>query len=371
MNLSIPDPTPPKTVPPNLFTPFDTEIDALLGAPRARSSFNVDGSGLTVAVLDTGLRVSHVCFTGRVAESRNFVAAAGDDVSDVTDTNGHGTNVTGLIAAGTDDERRGIAPGATIVALKVLPANTFAPILNALNWINDNEQRLGITVVNMSLGVPGVNLLEDTAVRAELPELSEVLGKLHSKRIAVVIAAGNDYKQFEKEGMSIPAIFREVISVGAVYDASVGPRHYQSGASAFSTHADQITPFTQRLSKQKSPDCYTDILSAGASATSAGAASDDATSIQDGTSQAAPTVAGVLLLLQQHYKRLTGELPPVPFLQEALRSTSKWIVDGEEDDNVVNTGQTFPRVNAFESLVALDRAVKLAMLFPDTNPCNL
>jgi subtilisin family serine protease len=371
VNFSIPEPTPPKIVPTNLFSTFDHEIDALLGAPRARSSFNVDGAGLAVAVLDTGLRVSHKCFSGRVAESRNFVAADGEDPTDVTDTNGHGTNVTGLIAAGTNDERRGIAPGATIVALKVLPANTLAPIMNALNWIDDNEQRLGITAVNMSLGVPGINLLEDTGARAELPELAEALKKLHDKRIAVVIAAGNDYKEFEKEGMSIPAIFREVISVGAVYDASVGPRHYQSGASAFSTHADQITPFTQRLSKQKSPDCYTDVMSAGAAATSAGANADDATSVQDGTSQAAPTVAGVILLLQQHYKRLTGELPPVPFLQEVLRSTSKWIVDGEEDDNVINTGQSFPRISAFESMVALDRAVKLARLFPDENHCNL
>lgn len=371
MNLSIPEPTPPKTVPTNLFSTFDVEIDALLGAPRARSSFNVDGAGLTVAVLDTGLRVSHQCFAGRVAESRNFVATNGEDPHDVTDTNGHGTNVTGLIAAGTDDERRGIAPGAAIVALKVLPAASLTPIMDALNWINENEQRLGITAVNMSLGIPGTNFMEDAEPRAELPELASLLKILHDKRIAVVIAAGNDYKKFEQEGMSIPAIFREVISVGAVYDASVGPRHYQSGATAFSTHADQITPFTQRLSKEKSPDCYMDVMSAGAAATSAGAASDNATSVQDGTSQAAPTVAGVILLLQQHYKRLTGQLPPIPFLQEVLRSTSTWVVDGDEDDNVINTGQSFPRVNAFESMVALDRAVKLAALFPGENHCNL
>ena len=358
MKLSIPEPTPPRRVAKSLFTTFDLEIDALLGAPKARASFNVDGSGLAVAVLDTGLRVTHKCFAGRVVDARNFTAQGADD--DVSDSNGHGTNVTGLIAAGTHDERRGIAPAASIVALKVLPAPSFDPIVAALNWVRENAARLGITVVNLSLGAPGVNLLDDAQVRADMPDLAAVLQELHAQRIAVVAAAGNDYKAFETEGMSLPAIFREVISVGAVYDASVGERHYASGASAFSTHADQITPFTQRLSKETSAECFTDVLSAGGAATSAGAGGDDDTSIQDGTSQAAPTVAGVVLLMQQHYKRLTGELPPVALLQEVLRSTSKWIVDGDdEDDNVANTNRKFPRVNAFESMAALDLAIKL------------
>jgi len=77
-------------------------------------------------------------------------------------------------------------------------------------------------------------------------------------------------------------------------------------------------------------------------ATSAGAGDYDATSMQDDTSQAAPTVAGVVLL------------------QEVPRSTSKWLVDGDdEDDNVAHTGKKFLRANTFESLVALDRAIKL------------
>ena len=92
--------------------------------------------------------------------------------------------------------------------------------------------------------------------------LHQEILRLTTRGIAVVVAAGNDYKAFETEGMSLPAIFRECISVGAVYDASVGPRHYQSGASAFSTHADMITPFSQRLAKDSSPDCFMDVLSA-------------------------------------------------------------------------------------------------------------
>ncbi|WP_326543156.1 hypothetical protein [Pseudorhodoferax sp.] len=53
-------------------------------------------------------------------------------------------------------------------------------------------------------------------------------------------------------------------------------------------------------------------------------------------------------------------LPPVALLQDVLRSTSTWVVDAHDlDDNVRNTGKKFPRVNAFQSMVALDRFVKL------------
>ena len=55
MRLFIPEPTPPKKVVPSLFNTFDLELDLLLQAPKARESFKVDGSGLAVAVLDTGL----------------------------------------------------------------------------------------------------------------------------------------------------------------------------------------------------------------------------------------------------------------------------------------------------------------------------
>lgn len=359
MQFHIPEPTPPRPVQRSLFTRFDLEIDALLGAPRARSAFKVDGAGLAAAVLDTGLRVSHVCFKGRVPEAHNFTGIGARD--DVTDANGHGTNVSGLIAAGTNDERRGIAPRANIIPLKVLPAPTLNPILEALQWVLSNAERLKISVVNMSLGVPGLNLVDDAHARAAYSDLHKVINQLYLENIALCVAAGNDYYEFQTEGMSLPAIFREVIAVGAVYDSSVGDRSYASGAAAYMTHADQITPFSQRLSADTSPECYTDVFSAGGGATSAGAQDDDGTSTQDGTSQASPTVAGVILLLQQHYMRLMGQLPPISLLQDVLRSTSTWLVDNEQDqkDNVKNSGKRFPRVNAFESLVALDRYVKL------------
>lgn len=358
--FSIPNPDSPKSISPNLFSTFDLEVDRLLEAPRARTNFSVDGSGLAVAVLDTGLRVTHKCFSDRVIATRNFTSDDGGDSEKVTDFNGHGTNVTGIIAAGTSDERRGIAPKTNIVALKVLPAPSLDPILQALQWVYDNTERLNITVTNLSLGVPGINYKDDNQAKSDFPELTRLLDGLMAKRVAVVVAAGNGYFEHQDEGMSLPAIFRQTIAVGAVYDASFGSRFYSSGAAANSTHADQITPFSQRLSKETSPDCYTDVFAPGGAATSAGAAHDNDTSVQDGTSQAAPTVAGAILLMQQYYMRLKGTRPPIPLLQDLLRATSTWIVDGDdEDDNVPHTNKKYPRINVFQSITALHKAIQL------------
>ena len=62
LKVVFPLPLPPKALPEDLFRTFDIEIDALIDAPKARSSFDVNGNGLSVSVLDTGLRLTHRCF---------------------------------------------------------------------------------------------------------------------------------------------------------------------------------------------------------------------------------------------------------------------------------------------------------------------
>ncbi|OAI20835.1 hypothetical protein A1359_20320 [Methylomonas lenta] len=356
----FPEPNSPQLLAPGLFAPFDIQIDQLIGAPLARESFKVDGQGQCVAILDTGLRVTHQCFRGRVVEAHNFLDNDNGTSLDVTDNNGHGTNVAGIIAGASGDERSGIAPGANIVPLKVIPSRDVNAIFNALLWVYENTDRLNISAVNFSFGIPNVNLTSDVSAENDYPELMEVINMLVSKRVAVIASSGNDYYSFQTEGMSIPAIFRQVISVGSVYDSNIGSRSYKNGASARSTHSDQVAPYSQRLSKDTGTNCHTVIFGPGGLATAAGAADDNATSIQDGTSQAAPTITGVILLLQQYYSRLKGVRPPISVIRNALLATSAWITDGDdEDDNVAHTGRRFQRVNAYESLLALHRAIQL------------
>ena len=131
-------------------------------------------------------------------------------------------------------------------------------------------------------------------------------------KVPVVIAAGNHYYTHEsQQGMAYPAIMRECVSVGAVYDAPEGAFGYNSGAVAYSSRAGQITPFSQRLHPDTNSHTRTDIFAPGAPVTSSGILGEHGESTQHGTSQAAPVTAGLILLMQEFYQRVMDELPSV------------------------------------------------------------
>lgn len=356
LSLTIGEPEPPVQFDSPQFVLEDVQIDTLTRIPLARTTFGVDGAGLAVAVLDTGLRVTHEDFAGRIpaGAARNFTSDDAGAANLVTDTNGHGTNVTGLIAAG-QGRHTGVAPRANIVPLKVLPSNgrgSFQSVINALQWVLDNAVAFEISAVCMSLGDQG-NYGDD-------PEMSDpirsLIRALRDRNIAVCIAAGNDYAVHQSPGMSYPAIIRESISVGAVYDADEGSFSYASGATAFATGPDRITPFSQRLHPEHSAYTFTDVFAPGAPATSSGNSSDTGESVQHGTSQATPVATGIILLMQDLFKKTTGRLPSVDLLVQCLRAGAVTIVDGDdESDNVPHTHKDYLRVDAYAALDAVRR----------------
>jgi len=341
------------------------EIDGFLWVSQARRAFSVDGSGLTAAVLDTGLNTQHVDFKGRIVAQRNYTADNGGDENDATDGDGHGTNVGGIIVANGD--HKGIAPGANILPIKVLGNNgsgSFAAVKDALQWVLDNQEKYNISVVCMSLGA-GNNATSDENL--ENDGIRKLIQKLRRKRVPVCIAAGNDYfTHNSSQGMAYPGIIRECVSVGAVYDADEGSFSYGSGAVANSTRPGQITPFSQRLHQSVNRVTRTDIFAPGAPVTSSGKDGEHGESVQHGTSQATPVTAGVLLLIQEFHKRITGEMPRIGDLVTWIRRGGVKIVDGDdEDDNVQHTGQTFIHIDALSALDATRRALHKRMLEMD------
>lgn len=336
-------------------------VSALIRVVEARNHFNVNGAGLTAAVADTGLRTTHVDFAGRVVAQRNFTADNGDNVDDATDGNGHGTNVGGIICASAD--HMGVAPGANIAPLKVLTnagGGSFQAVTDALAWVLENQSQHNISVVCMSLGA-GNNVQDDSDLAGD--ELVEKIAELREVSVPVVIASGNDFfTHNSKQGMSYPSIIRQCISVGAVYDDDEGDFSYSSGAKAFATDRDRITPFSQRLHPKVHEECRTDIFAPGAPVTSAGIQNDHGESIQHGTSQATPVVAGVILLMQRQHKDLTGNLPSVAQLIDWMRANAVSINDGDdENDNVQNTGLDFLRIDAFAALDTVRRSLQKQM----------
>jgi subtilisin family serine protease len=233
----------------------------------------------------------------------------------------------------------------------------FRAVEEALDWILENRETYRIGAVCMSLG-DGGNYENDGGFDAE--PLAARIHALHEARVAVAVAAGNDYYRHDsRPGMSYPAILRETVSVGAVYDGDEGPFRYRGGAEAFGTGADRITPFSQRLHETVHADCRTDVFAPGAPVTSSGIENDRGESVQQGTSQAAPVTAGVILLLQELHLGLTGRLPEVPALVEWMRRSGAVIHDGDDEtDNVRHTGLDFRRVDAYAALDAVRRALQ-------------
>jgi hypothetical protein len=326
------------------------ESTSLIRAAQARNTYNVNGAGLTVAVLDTGLRTTHSDFAGRVLTQRNYTFDNGSDINNASDGQGHGTNVSGIIVA--NSIHVGIAPGANIIPIKVLDnmgSGSFTAVDQALQWVIDNRTTYNISVVNMSLAA------FSNYITYDLDSTGLKIQTLRNAGVAVVVAAGNDfYSHNSAQGMAYPAIFPQTVSAGAVFDANIGSVWYGDGALANTTGPDRLTPFSQRLHSTVSPINRTDIFAPGASLTSSGIISDTSSSTMDGTSQATPVVAGVILLMQQHYLRQYGALPSIDVIETALRSSAVTVNDGDdEDDNVTNTGLNFPRVDAVSALQAL------------------
>jgi len=361
---SIPiDPVEPPTPIDDAEMPFLPEVTDFLWVDQARDAFKVNGAGMTVAVLDTGLNTGHIDFAGRILAQVNFTRDNNGDKNNANDGNGHGTNVGGIITAG--GKHTGIAPGAKIIPIKVLAnknGGDFNWIDQALQWVIDNRAAHNITAVCMSLG-DGSNNTSDTFPILQLlrNRIRHKIQTLKAARVAVVIAAGNDFfPHNSRQGMAFPAIIRECVSVGAVYDSDSGSGFtYNSGAKSLSTKRGQITPFSQRLHSSVNADAATDIFAPGAPVTASGIGSTTASSTQHGTSQATPVVTGLILLLQEFYMRWQHELPTVDQLISWLQTGGVQIFDGDnENDNVQHTNLMYTRADALSALDAARRSIQ-------------
>ena len=135
---------------------------------RADAFGGVDGSGLAVAVIDSGVEVDHPAVGGKVVRSVRVELRGGQSEiasDDGTDAVGHGTASAGIIHR--------IAPGADLISIRVLgPDNRGkgAAFLAALDWAIDQR----VSVVNLSLSSNSEALYADFHALADLRLLLEV-----------------------------------------------------------------------------------------------------------------------------------------------------------------------------------------------------
>ena len=313
----------------------------------------VDGTGFSVAVLDTGIDLDHPFFgpdldgdgvADRIVYNQDFVG--GDP--DAQDGHGHGSNVSSIIAS-SSPTYPGVAPGVDIIHLQVLNDNgsgTFAGIEQALQWVAANAGTYNIAAVNMSLGDGG-----NYAGPVSRYGLSDEMAALAAMDVAVVSAAGNSFYSFDSvPGVAYPAADPSSLAVGAVYADGESGWYYGSGAKAFTTAPDRIAPFSQRHT------LLTEVFAPGAPIV--GASATGGLTVMHGTSQAAPQVAGATVLAQQLAERELGRRLSVAELRQLLAAHSVSVHDGDdEDDNVTNTGADYLRLDMLalaEGIVALN-----------------
>lgn len=284
---------------------------------------------IIVAVVDTGVFLAHEDFAGKLVNGFDFIsdptmALDGDGIDPNPDDPGdagnsnvasswHGTHVAGTVAAATDNSIgvAGVSWGAKIMPIRVLgfgggtSFDVLQGVLYAAGLPNDSgtvpAQRADI--INLSLGSGGFSQAEQ-----------DVYTRVHDAGVLVVAAAGNENTSLP----SYPASYDGVISV-----AAVGLDGRKAPYSNFGTFIDIAAP-GGNLRQDTNGDGFGDgVLSTVADDKSG--IRQSAYAFYDGTSMAAPHVAGVLALMKAVFP------PSVPLLSpddvESLLQSGQMSID--------------------------------------------
>ncbi len=237
----------------------ETQPDATWGLDRIDQrllpldqtyTYDVDGSGVHVYIIDTGIRDTHTEFTGRIGDGISAVF----DGRGTDDCNGHGTHVAGTVGGTT----YGVAKGVTLHPVRVLNcvgSGFISLVIAGVDWVTANH--ISPAVANMSLG--GIlSPALDTAVRNSI-----------ASGVTYAIAAGNESRN---ACFTSPARVREAITVGATA--------IDDTRAAFSNFGMCL-----------------DLFAPGQGITSAWIDGDNAINTISGTSMATPHVAGAAALV--------------------------------------------------------------------------
>lgn len=237
------------------------------------------GQGIRVAVLDTGLDVNHPDLEGAVDDARVFTRSS----RGFTDSQGHGTHVSGTIAARQNDQGVvGVAPLCRLLVAKVLGddgSGTSEQVAQGVDWAVAS----GADILSLSLGSPDAS-----------PAIAAAIDRAVSAGRFVICAAGNDGRD---DAVNYPARWESTIAVGAV--------DRQGKVARFSSRGPQV-----------------DVCAPGADVLSTFPAGRYAK--LSGTSMATPFVTGVVALMLAKHRQSGGATPirDTRELREHIRRTS-------------------------------------------------
>ncbi|EPD53722.1 hypothetical protein HMPREF1210_00545 [Paenisporosarcina sp. HGH0030] len=256
-----------------------------IGAPTAWAA-GYDGTGVKVAILDTGIDPNHADVKNAIAEAKSFVPG-----EDYVDHHGHGTHVASTVAgsgAASGGKYKGVAPGAKLLIGKVLSnagSGSTSSIIEAMQWAVQEKA----DVVSMSLGSDEPSDGTDPLSQA-VNNLSDTSNTLF------VIAAGNAGP--DKSTIGAPGVAEKALTVGAV-DKSAN-----EFLANFSSRGPVINNFR---AKPEITAPGVAIVAARAAGTTMGTAVDNYYTSANGTSMATPHVSGAAAILKQRHPDWSGD----------------------------------------------------------------
>ena len=322
-----------------------------VNAPVARQSYGVDGTGIGIAVIDSGVYqhddLQKADMSGsRIVYSESFVA--GDPTTG--DAYGHGTHVAGILAGNGHDsgygsgysaQYIGIAPNANIINLRVLDANgggSDSVVIAAINRAIQLKSQYNIKVINLSLGR---NVYESYT----LDPLCQAVESAWKSGIVVVVAAGNlgrdnSWGENGYATVEAPGNDPNVITVGAMNPLGTWTRTDDIVAS-YSSKGPTLLDHILKPDIMAPGNKITSLLSPGSTLaglaptsavvnptticdvttqTNCGATAVGAQYLQlSGTSMAAPVVSGAAALMFQKDPTLTPDTIKARLMKDAWK----------------------------------------------------
>ncbi|MCI8455221.1 MAG: S8 family peptidase [Lachnospiraceae bacterium] len=260
-------------------------------------AMGLTGKGVGVAVLDTGI-FAHRDFDDRIIAFTDMVGRRNGPYDDC----GHGTHICGIIGgsgAAADGRYQGMAPGCNLVAVKVLDrkGNGYAAdVLAGIAWLLERKDRLGVRIVNISVGSYGKKGMSENSA------LVRGVNEAWDAGLVVVVAAGNNGPR--RMSITTPGISRKVITVGCSDDDTevlVGGSRMVDYSGRGPTAAcvckpDLVAPGCSVVSCAGRPDRYT---------------------IKSGTSMSTPIVSGAIALLLEKYPDMTNRDVKLKLMESA------------------------------------------------------
>jgi serine protease AprX len=299
----------------------------------------IDGSGVTVAVIDTGINNTGD-LAGKVIDGYDFSGEG----NYAKDSFGHGTFVAGTIAgsgAASHGAVKGVAPGANLVSLKVAGKDGSTDVLRviaAIQWAVNHAAKDHIRVLNLSLGT-------DSKQSWRIDPLDAAVEGAWRAGLVVTVSAGNSGSQ----GISKPGDDPYVITVGASDDATTAgtgddtiPAFSSTGPTAAGiAKPDLVAPGTHVVSTRS--------LGSTVDTSFPQARIDPIYFRGSGTSFSAPQVAGAAALLLQQRPQLSNNVVKGQLVRSAaalpgVPATSQGA--GELDIRSLLNAPTGPAANA-------------------------